>query len=436
MKRRRQPIEIISPVEGLIRDQNSTFISGRASPELKGFRFDKGVLKKDFGYKTFGGNLPLTGTQLMWIDQYYKLTGTSHLLAATVDKVYEYNTGTSNFDDVTKVGQDFTGDEDNFFRGVIMNDNYHLTNGVDKIQVWSGSGKFADLSSTTNLRFKSFVVFNAYMIGLHVTDTGTTYPQRIMWCDTGDPTDWTTGNSGLITLDDYSDWVVDGMEMLGRMLIYKERSIYELIYVGYPDIFIAANLVTSIGLSAPNTLVDLAPDHAFLGPDNVYLFDGRDPTGIADKKILDYLFGTAGVLNTSMLTRAWMTYIEERQELWLGAPTMTDLPDKCLKYNMQTKSWTKRPLAITCIGFYSAQTGMTWNDLVGDWTDQDWRWSDRQISGGAPTTLLGDKDGYVYIDDGVTFTDNGVAFEALFETKDFDIPQSARLVSFDFETKG
>ena len=86
MKRRRQPIEIISPVEGLIRDQNSTFISGRASPELKGFRFDKGVLKKDFGYKTFGGNLPLTGTQLMWIDQYYKLTGTSHLLAATVDK--------------------------------------------------------------------------------------------------------------------------------------------------------------------------------------------------------------------------------------------------------------------------------------------------------------------------------------------------------------
>ena len=91
----------------------------------------------------------------------------------------------------------------------------------------------------------------------------------------------------------------------------------------------------------------------------------------------------------------------------------------CFNYNLNV--WTKHTFAdyITMYGYYFLEAAMTWDDLTGSWQQQTFRWDDRTILSHAPTTLFGDKDGYVYEYDKLTNNDDGIAIDAYFDTKDF-----------------
>ncbi len=447
----------VGMLKGLNANLHSTLIEDGESPDLKHLRFHKGVLKKDFGFADFGDQMDL---QNMWLDQFLLTSGTSHLLGFSLDKSYKYNSGGDTWTSITKTGPvEWTGDEDDIFHGTTYKDIYFVTNGKDSFQWWNGAGVFADATGVWGTEYipKYWISFYSYLLMLNTLEGGTAYTQRVRWNDTAtdasDATKWAGGNSGYIDLDDDSDFVRAGRMLLGRVMVYKENSIYELTYAGEPDIFTADPITKSRGIKAVNTLDDIEGIHVFLGSDDLYVFDGRVTQGLGSKKFKEYLFGPNGVIDTAKINRCWGKYIQERSEYWLGIPVGASTPDIIVKYNVRNQEFTKRETSVTAVGLYISDATLTWNNLTPApqyaWENLDWNWNDRTLSQGAPVIILGANDGYTYKDDSLSTADDGVEQEVVLNTKDFIFSstgetiystskafESVRIGEFDVLVKG
>ncbi|KKL18743.1 hypothetical protein LCGC14_2472450, partial [marine sediment metagenome] len=100
-------------------------------------------------------------------------------------------------------------------------------------------------------------------------------------------------------------------------------------------------------------------------------------------------------------------------------------PDKCLRWHGDLNgAWTTREFADTIQGFGEAvdSTAFTWNDLVGTWEDQTWKWNSSAIVGTSKTILFCASDGQIEEYDFITPDDDGTAKTFTLETPDFSHP--------------
>jgi hypothetical protein len=331
----------------------------------------------------------------------------------------------------------FTGQDDNFFdydyirKSDEEEPRWICTNGVDSVKYWDGiTSCLSDLEGSPPLA-KRAVAFKEHLHLLYVTSGGNPYPQRIQWSDTGDPTNWSSGNSKYADLPG-ADWISNAMRFKGDyMIVLKERSIEVGYATGDTFIFNFDSKVTGAGCAAPLTIESLGDEIVFLGWDDVYVFNGIDyePIGTPIQK---ELFRR---LNPEQIGRCFGVIIEEQKEYWLFTPStdkshiegsgVSTYPDIAWCFNYDLNKWTMHSFGdfITMFGYYFLEAAVTWDDLTGTWDQQTWRWDDRTILKHAPTTIFGDKDGYVYEYDQLKNDDDDSAIDAYFDTKDFNFTQ-------------
>lgn len=457
---------ILAPRGGLRYDLPADLISPLELSGCQNIFFEDGLVKKRFGYKQMGENLPLNGA-VMGSDQYYKFGGQSYLLVITTKDIYQWNSVTKRWVSIgvgeagsvaygagfysaggygmqpnaygasaygssfygAQKGAIFTGTDKDYFSYDYIRKRtesepwWVCTNGVDPIKKYDGEN-FIDLGGSPP-KAKRLVSFKDHLHLLDVTELGEgsdRYPQRDRWSDTGDPENWETGNSSYKDLPG-ADWISNGMGFKGDYLvILKERSIEVGYATGDSEIFQFDCKVTGAGCAAPNTIENLGDEIIFLGWDDVYVFNGIDYEPIGTP-IQRELFRT---LNPEQISRCFGVIIEEQKEYWLFVPsTGSTYPDMAWCFNYNLNKWTKHTFGnyITAFGYYFLERAMTWNDLIGSWDEQTFRWDDRTILSSAPTTLFGDKDGYVYEYDRLTNNDDETAIDAYFDTKDFNFTQ-------------
>jgi hypothetical protein len=222
--------------------------------------------------------------------------------------------------------------------------------------------------------------------------------------------------------------------MLGdKCFIVKERSIWELVYVGGTDVFIAELRVDGAGSFSPQAIINLGEELALYGSDNVYLYDGIDLTPIG-KQIYALLYETVNrIVNGAMANRVASAYIEElKQFVMVLPPAEGTIPNIYFTYDFDYEAWSRRTKEVTAIGFYSVPSGIIWSDLSGDWTTQDWIWLEKVLAAGAPTTLIGDTTGYIFEDDRITTSTDYMCYE----TKDFLFEHTTRWIEFRVLAKG
>lgn len=278
--------------------------------------------------------------------------------------------------------------------------------------------------------------YNHLMLG-NVIDGGTACPQRIQWSDAGNPEAWTGGTSGAFDLVDTVDWVTSFCMLGDRLYVFKERSIWEIIYVGGTKIFDARLVVDGVGTAVPKSVVSLGDEIIFFGSDNLYVFDGTHLNSVGDN-IFDYLYRTGKKkVNLGAINRAPSIYVEELGEYWIALPTTSDEPDWLLKYQLKTESWTQKNLgtACSCMGYWTSSAWLPWSSATGHWNQAPWTstiWLKQRLPTGAPTTLLAFADGTIEEDTRTVTTSN----EMVWETKDFVFGQASRIVEFHIQVKG
>jgi hypothetical protein len=348
--------------------------------------------------------------------------GTKYNVRIGLDKIERYNTGTGTWVNIT--GTDLTGTlEDNHNTAVpLLNGNEVLciTNGVDAIKKWTGTGNVENLGGTPPVA-KYIQEYKTYLVCANIAG-GVDVSQRVQWCDTADPETWNSGNAGAVDLVEDGEEIT-GLNIFGDYLtVHKKSSIYVGALVSSSSIFQFARKSTGSGTVANNSIQNLPTGHQiFLADDGIRLFNGIS-SPLIESKINDEI---RDELNSEYSYTAWSVIKKDKDEVWIGMPIGSQTQGETVyKYNYVTGILYKDE-RIGANAAWNASTAISqsWNDFTTSWDDDTTSWNERTLNTGSSLTNIGFSSGRVFYVDGGSSNDGALAINAYFITKDFQDSQ-------------
>jgi hypothetical protein len=258
------------------------------------------------------------------------------------------------------------------------NGNTALTNLVDKatyyvVKIDANSIKLA----TTNLNAVTTVVIVLTATAgseTHKLEKSIIYNQRIKWSAINDSSDWTPSGD---TQSGYQDIVGSHGSVMAIVggesyaVIFMERAIYRMDYVGTPLIFQFSKVADNIGAFIPKSIVSFGSDIFFLAQDGFYKLSGGDTlVPIGNGRVDDYFYndlssdldGVSSAIDPNNSVAVW-SYRGS------GADGTNDINNKLLIYNYSVDKWaTGSGLSIQFISSGSQEAFDTLEklDVLGD----------------------------------------------------------------------
>jgi hypothetical protein len=340
---------------------------------------------------------------------------------------------------------DFTGDLDIpvAVRMWPADDVLIVSNGKENVKKFDGL-TIEDLLNLPggDCQARALEVYSSYLLLIFTTEAGTDYPQRVRWCDTGDITNWSTGNAGFRDLLDSEDFLVASEHLGPYTILYRERSIYRMSHVGTASTLFAFDLmVAGEGAISLYAIADAGDYHIVFGNSNLYEYNGGFTIEPVGDQIFYSVFAHDAVLNSQYRRRVFAAFVEELNKAWFFIPAGTSgTPNQMLEYDISEKSWSIREFYHDMLGYgyYSRTTNKKWSELTGSWEEQTWAWNERRLLVGSPTTLLcGHDPKQVYEVDYTDTDDAGNIISSRLVTRDFSAPSfSMRFDRIEFEAKG
>ncbi len=470
---RAQPTSEILPIGGINTDVPSTELSITESPRSKNIMFHKFGARTRNGLNELGALTNITGIPVgIW--QYIKLNQTRHVVLLTTNGIFYYDSATDAWVDrnggagvtIDAVATDF-GDGAFFPQG--GTDMFIMTNGIDPIIKWAGStaasptGDVEVLGGLASPAITAKFVrpYRDYMLLINCQVAGTNIPQRLIWSDIANPEVYSGGHAGQYDILSKGTEIKAHNMLRGILDLYMEDSIVAFVHVGGRDVFRWEIVVPETGLAGKRTVAEFGDFQIFLGWDNVYIFDGTQHLQpITENKIGR---GLIEAINYERIDNAFAVVDKKFGLYSLFVPEGTDYwPRTRWVYDIQGQTWAKYRYelydnildadgnAAGLLGgtLYRNFTGLRWSDLVGDWANQTWRWSQRDVSKDAPRIALiasgdataertGDVEGGdVLVETVVAKDDNGTTIDSSYETKDFQVGDTTRFTTVEFEAIG
>lgn len=288
-----------------------------------------------------------------------------------------------------------TGAIDNQWTGGSVNGVLILNNGVDLPMYWAGD-------TGTNLatipgwdatwKCQAMRPFKNFIVALNVTKGSTNYPSMVKWSTTLNPGsitaagDWdatdATKDAGEQDLAETPDKIVDALPLGDSLIVYKERSMYSMSYIGAPYIFRFQRLPGESGMLARGCAVNTPLGHVVLTAGDVVLNTGQGVNSIANGLVRKFIFNN---IDSTHYTRAFVTANPQRNEVWICFPygTASTCTRACV-WNWIDKTWAIRELDnVTCGAFgqinYSVG-GDTWATASGTWETDAGSWNENEYS--------------------------------------------------------
>ena len=263
-------------------------------------------------------------------------TATIYTFVGTIDKLYSFASHT--FTDVSQMGGYATAVEDSWefaaWGNTVIATNFGNTPQV----VTLGSPPFADLGGSPP-KAKHIATVDSFVV-LGFIDDGTIYPYRVQWSGINNSTTWATS---AVTQADFNDLFNEGgniQKIIGGEfgLIFQERTITRMSYIGAPLIFQFDLVETARGALAANSVVKVGANVAFLAQDGFFVFNGQQSLPIGDGKVDQTFFNDVDIGNLYLMTVA--LYPTENIICWSykSINAQTPAPDTILLYNYSPDS--------------------------------------------------------------------------------------------------
>ncbi|MGD2065705.1 MAG: ubiquitin-activating E1 FCCH domain-containing protein, partial [Candidatus Bathyarchaeota archaeon] len=331
------------------------------------------------GTYTGGGNVATceewTGTdsQFFWTTNFQN-PGTTRLFWAV------------NFDGVN------TSDPIRYYNGTLWTDFAPNLNGA-------GSRTLDDAAIIEPYK-ERLLVFKTREID---TGTPTIYPQRIRWSEIGNVIDATNGwrddiegRGGFLDIPIEQAIVTVGF-IRDRIIIYCERSTWELIYTGNElDPFKLRRINTELG--AESRFSQIQFDNSLLGVGNtgVHSCNGDSVVRIDDpipSFVFDIHNGNAGVERVYGIR----DYYNEIC-FWTYPDSMSNptYPNRMLIYNYRDNNWAIWKDCYTCFGYFQRADDRPWSSYTSTtWETAHFQWASGQSQSRFREIVAGNQNGYV-----------------------------------------
>ena len=215
-----------------------------------------------------------------------KYAGVTNLFAAGATQVYKYNSSSTALDSVsTTYTTTESWDVTQFGSKMI------IANGKNKLQAYdmSGGSSFADLAAAAPVT-KYVTVVRDFVVAASLINE----ENKVLWSDINDETDWTSGaasQSDTQILPDGGD--ITGLAGGETGLIFMERAIYRMTYVGSPFFFQFDAISRTLGCSTNGSIAQFGGITYFLSDDGFYACDGQSTKSIGAEKVNRWFFDNA-----------------------------------------------------------------------------------------------------------------------------------------------
>jgi hypothetical protein len=261
--------------------------------------------------------------------------GGTTVFAGGSTKLFKLDSGDLSLDNVSKSGN-YTTPTDQRFRFTQFGNVIVAANGNDKLQGFNlnSSSLFANLAADAPEARYVTVVRDFVVSGYQ-----SSYPNRVQWSALGDESSWTQSAT---TQADFQD-IPDGGSVVGVTggefgLIFMDRAIHRMSYIGSPLVFQFDNISRNLGCYEANSIIQYGGTAFFLGDDGFYACDGQNVIPIGSEKVNRFFFDNVDE-GTLYLMSAAADPIK-KLIIWAYASNSSATPDSLLIYNYQTQKWS------------------------------------------------------------------------------------------------
>ena len=250
------------------------------------------------GYKSLAGFQALSGTGLnnaaVGLFTSFSASGSTNY-AGDRSKLYQMDSSLV-FQDKSKAGgynNSTTENARDFWAFTQFGSNIIATNFADNIQKFT-EGTSSAFSDLVALKAKYIAVIRDFVVAGYTNESGTVYNQRVKWSGLNDSSTWTPSQA---TQSGFQDIVgshgniqaIVGGESAG--VIFMEKAIYRMSYVGVPLVFQFDKIADNIGAFAPKSVASYGNMVFFLAQDGFYkLTGGQQLSPIGNGKVDNFFF--------------------------------------------------------------------------------------------------------------------------------------------------
>lgn len=346
------------------------------------FLFRKGVATVRPGVNLLNPLPAPSAEAIVGIANFYNHLGEREQVVMTPTRLIEWD-GVTPWVPIT--GTPLAGAATDYFAWDVVGNKLCFSQGVDIINIWDGIAAGYVQASASAPAAYFLAEIDLHLMAANIRLGGTLFTQSYMWSGAGDPTDWTSFNSGRN----------DNLNNLGPITGLKKLGTYGygwhqwgIVQIQPTGIGVAPFFFSTIANSNVGNISGRTLDHfnqngvecaIYVGKDNVYVFnqssvipvgdapiDGRRRLGARSRIFSDLISGgptnAYGFVTQSINGQVFNAY-------WLIIPNI-----RTWVYNFDEGNWTDFTYATgqTVSGLFFKQQGIRIIDLVGRIQDQGW----------------------------------------------------------------
>jgi len=283
--------------------------------------------------------------------------------AGNETKLYGLSDGA--FTDYSKVGGYSTGDGE-VWEFIKWGEDVIGTNFADTPQtITAGGTTFADLGGSPPKARHISVVRDFVVVGNTYDTTDGNVPNRVRWSGINNSATWTASSS---TQSDAQDLQGNGgwvQKVVGGEygVVFQERSIWRMTYVGTPIVFQFDEVQPGRGTPAPNSVIQYGDVIFYLGIDGFYsLTNGIQNQPIGANKVDETFFADLDESYYDRISSAIDTTNTLVFWAYPGSGNTDGRPNKIIIYNWTTGKWSFAEIDTEQLFNYSPQ-GYTLDSL-------------------------------------------------------------------------
>jgi hypothetical protein len=365
---------------GVIMDLSAHELPANAWTAANNMRFLDGSCRQFFGHGPAYGAPAVVPYHVLPVNigqnVYWLYAGASKIYATTVTNGNAVHTNLTR--QTAGADVDYSGKQ-NAWTSTNLSGIPILNNGIDPPQQWNldpGTRCQTLTAWPTGYTCKSMRAFKSFLIAMGINKAGVDRPFMVKWSSEADPGgvpgSWNeadqSNEAGETDLAEGGDYVVDGAQLRDSFIIYKQRSIWTMDYIGGTFVFSFRKVLGQSGAMNRNCIVELDGLHFVVTASDVIVHDGQSANSVLDKVGRRALFQDMDVayndrtfvFKNPFLNEVYVCYVS------IGAT----VPNRALVWNYVDKTVAYRDIP----NLNHANFGAVDNTLGGSWGADNDSW--------------------------------------------------------------
>lgn len=370
----------------------------------------------DVGMRASRGNAPAFDTPLFPPEHlvYNKGAGSFFWVYASSDGI-GVSDGLSHFDITPAAG--VTSSWPTKWTESLINNLVVLNNGIDVPVWWDNivTNPMQPLPAwPTGWQAKAMRSFNYNLIAMDITQLEGDFISKLAWSTSsgdGIPTDWQAlpeNDAGDNVLADTIGALVDGLQVRGDFLLFKEHSTYIMSFIGGNFVFGFRKVFNSSGLLAAGCAAEYLGNAYVLTDGDFIRTDTQNAESLIDKRMRAWLFNN---IDTDNYATSFVTSYHTENQVWCCFPENgSDMPNLALVWDGTDNKFGVRELYPKTPHIAKGQVGsvtaiINWDDDPAAWDTDLKSWNNANFNPTEDALLQADRDGLVFyaVNEGNTY---------------------------------